>query len=171
MILCECRHPLRDTANPDRLRCNHCGHWTPHGRTFSNERALVAGKQIASLAGRIADDLAWLADIAHHPTRRETNGRASGHTDPTVAAFTNPRQQPTHAYTLVAARALERALAWLQVADIAAGEALQAAELPGPKDHVRAPYHDKIPENRPDLAAAHAAKRRRAARAEGWGTG
>ena len=182
MKLCVCPAPLRATAELDRLRCLRCGHWTPHGGLPSTERVTILVREATSLAGQLATDYAWAHSVAFDPARRGGGRNAKGvHADPTGSVAADDRRHaPGHPleghpvgrlavrdYTAVAARLLERAVRALRAADEAIGEALLAAEPPGPVDHTPAPYHDSIPANRPDLADAHAARARRHTRGEG----
>lgn len=173
MTLCACATPVRSLARRDRLRCYRCGGWTAYGRPHNAERAQLAAGQITSLAARTSTDLAWLASVVHQPTRRSAPGRATTTADPVLGAVITNEARPVSAYATIAARAVERALAWLHVADTAAGHALLAAEPAGLADHIPAPYHDPavLYPGRPDLVEAHAAKERRAQRREGWGSG
>lgn len=163
--------PLRLGNQPDPLRCARCGGWTPHGGLPSHERVAILAREVASLAAQFAEDYAWAHSVAFDPTRRPTagNGRG-GHSDPTGSAVTDKRRLMIRAYTAIAARLLEAAVRAMRSADDAIGSALLAAEPPGPKDHTPAPYHDTIPQNRPDLVEAHAARARRFTRGEGIAT-
>ena len=184
MRLCGCLRPLRATQQPERLRCGSCGHWTAHGRPPTVERVAALTREVTSLAGQLATDYAWAHSITYDPTRRggpTTNGwggSRGSHNDPTGTIVADDHRHPdghptgrlaVADYTIIAARLLERALRALRDADEAAGEALLAAETPGPSDHVRAPYHDPATlfPSRPDLAEAYAARDRRHSRGEG----
>lgn len=160
--------PLRLGNNLDPLRCARCGGWTPHGALPSRERVAILARETASLTNKLADDYAWAHGIAFAPnTTNGTGGRRRGHSDPTGGLITDDTRITVRAYTAIAARLLEQATRAMRHADEAIGDALLAAEPPGPKDHTKAPYHDTIPDNRPDLAEAHAARNRRLARGEG----
>lgn len=163
--------PLRLGGNPDPLRCARCAGWTPHGGLPSIERVAILAREVVSLTGKLADDYAWAHGISFAPkTNIGTNGRRHGHSDTTGSIVTERTQIIVRAYTAIAARLLEHAVRGLRSADEAIGDALLAAEPPGPKDHTPAPYHDTIPQNRPDLVEAHAARARRFARGEGIAT-
>lgn len=162
--------PLRDTEQLEPFRCHRCGGWTPHGALPSIERANILARETASLVAKLAEDYAWAHSVAFAPTRRGSNGRAPGHSDPTGNGTANTKRQIVKDYTTIAARLLERAVRALRSADEAIGDALFAAEPPGPVDHTPAPYHEPIPANRPDLEDAHAAQHRRQARGEGTPT-
>lgn len=172
MKLCACPAPLRSTAELERLRCLRCAGWTPHGRLPAPDHAAQLAREAASLATKIADDYAWVHSVAHQPTRRPQNGRSAERSDPTGNQATDPARLTSRTYGLVTARLLERAVKALRSADEAVGDALLAAEPPGPKDHTPAPFHDptSLYPGRPDLAAAHAAKTRREGRGEGTPT-
>lgn len=171
MKLCGCPSPLRSTAILERLRCLRCAGWTPHGRFLNVDRSVIYTNELISLATKIGDDYGWVHDLAHDPTRRgHGNGRSSDVADPTLQLIlTNERRPYIAAYTTIASRLVERAVQALRSADEAIGDALLAAELPGPADHTPAPFHDpsSLYPGRPDLADAHAAKDRRRARGEG----
>jgi hypothetical protein len=170
MRLCQCSAPLRSTAALDRLRCLRCGHWTPHGWLTTVDRATALTNEIISLATKIGEDYGWVHDLAHDPTRRgHGNGRSSDVADPTLALILMHERRPyVAAYATIASRLIERAAVAARNADEAVGEALLAAELPGPADHTLAPFHDptSLYPGRPDLAEAHAAKARRRGRGE-----
>jgi hypothetical protein len=176
MKLCRCVHPVRDTSDADRLRCSDCSGWTPHGRPHSADRARLAASQVVSFTERIASDLSWLATLVHQPTHRPGVGRSTDTPNPVLGVILtnerrddNKRSPDVVPYATIAARCLERALAFLEVADTAAGKALLAAEPNRTPDHTKAPYHDVIPPGRPDLIEAYEARARRNARGDGWG--
>lgn len=163
--------PLRSTANLERFRCFACGGWTPHGPLLAASTVTALAREATSILAQLADnDYRWAHSVALAPTRRrnpaEANGKG-GHGDPTGGHVGDEARARTRDYAVVAARLLERALRDLRAADEAIGEALYAAEPPGPVDHTKAPYHDTIPANRPDLADAHEARGRRWGRGEG----
>jgi len=155
--------PFRST-NP--FRCFRCGGWLGHGRLLEPAYFKLLVSDAVSLLGQLADDYPFVADLAHNPTRRPQNGRSGVVGDPTGNAVADPARARIHAYTLIVDRLIEQTVRDLRHADDAAGDALYAAEPPGPKDHTRSPYHDPIPDNRPDLEDAYAAQDRRRARGE-----
>lgn len=163
--------PLRAGDHPDPLRCARCAGWTPHGGLPSHERVTILARQVASLTDKLADDYAWAHGISFAPPSRNGNGggRRHGHTDPTLGVITDHRRVIVRAYTAIAARLLEQAVRALRSADEAIGDALLAAEPPGPADHTPAPFHDPaiLYPGRPDLAEAYAALERRHGRGEG----
>jgi hypothetical protein len=162
--------PLRHGDTPDPLRCARCGGWTPHGALPSIERVAILAREVASLTARLADDYAWAHGISFAPNGRSgAGGRRGGHSDPTGGVIADETRITVRAYTAIAARLLETAVRALRSADEAIGDALLAAEPPGPKDHTPAPYHDPATlfPGRPDLADAHAARDRRHTRGEG----
>jgi hypothetical protein len=167
VILCRCPRPVRNTGHPDRrLECIRCGGVTPHGRDIPRDELRKTIRDAISRLTKLEEDLSW--DLA---TARAGGIRGSGPSDPTGTLAADPRDGDVRAWRLITCRRLERALAWVVLADDAAGEMCLAAET-RPPDHVKAPYHDSIVfEGRPDLAEAHAAKARRARRGEGWGAG
>ena len=164
--------PLRDTAAPNQLRCHRCGGWTPHGGLPSPERVTILVAEAISLLTELAlapkQNYRWAHGVAFDPTRRSNGGGArTGHGDPTGARVADPRRAMVRDAAIVAARLLERAVRDLRNADDAIGQALFAAEPPGPADHVQAPFHDpaSLFPGRPDLEDSHAAQGRR------WGRG
>lgn len=163
--------PLRSTTTPDQFRCFRCGGWTPHGGLPSIERVAIVARETASITARLAEDYAWAHSVSFAPTRRGpgSNGRGLPHGDPTGNSVADTRRAAVRDRALLAARLLERALRDLRAADEAIGDALLAAEPPGPVDHTKAPFHDpaSLFPGRPDLAEAHAARARRRARGEG----
>lgn len=161
--------PLRLGDHPDPLRCGRCGGWTPHGGLPSIERAAILSREVASLVGRLADDYAWAHGISFAPGSNGSGGRRAGHSDPTGGLVADKTRVLVRAYAALAARLLEQAVRSLRSADEAIGDALFAAEPPGPKDHTPAPFHDPATlfPGRPDLAEAHGAQARRHARGEG----
>jgi len=159
--------PLRATEQADRLRCFACGGWTPYGQLPSIERVALLAREAASILAQLDVDYRWAHSVAFAPTRRSVNGRGSGHGDPTGSQVGSTARARTKDFAAVAARLLERAMRDLRAADEAVGEALQAAEPHGPADHTKAPYHDTVPANRPDLAVAYDARSDRYARGEG----
>lgn len=166
--------PLHDTAIRDPLHCARCEGWTPQGNLPSIDRVTILAREITSLVDRLADDYAWAHSVAFAPTRNGhvagagSNGRAT-HSDPAGNAASDPRRAAVRGYAAIAARLTEQAIRALRLADEAIGDALLAAEPPGPKDHTKAPFHDPATlfPGRPDLAEAHAALARRHARGEG----
>jgi hypothetical protein len=173
MKLCSCPGPLRSTSELERLRCLRCQGWSPHGRLVSVDRAAIQTGEVISLATKISEDFGWVHSLAHDPGRRgHSNGRVADVSDPTGQAATNKQRLVVAAYAAIASRLVERALGALRNADEAIGDALLAAELPGPVDHTPAPFHDpaSLFPGRPDLADAHAARARRRARGEGTPT-
>lgn len=179
MRLCVCTAPLRDPDGAERLRCARCSGWAADGGLPSPERVAILVREATSLAAQLAVDYRWAHSVAFDPARRDSAGGGNGrgrHGDPTGNVVADDRRTKegrpvgrlaVRNSTAVAARLLERVVRDLRSADEAIGEALLAAEPPGPRDHVRAPYHDTIPANRPDLEDAHDARRRRHARGEG----
>lgn len=163
MRLCECPTPVRRLDSHDRLRCHRCQGWTPHGRPLTRPRLERTTDDIASLTGRLADDLAW--DLAR---RGDTARGAPGPSDPTQAAALDQRQRRVADWAALAGRMVERAREWLLLADQAAGEMLQAAD-PGPPEKTLGPWYPEVPSGRPDIVEAHRAKARRADRKEGFG--
>lgn len=166
MRLCHCAAPLRCTTVLDRTRCLRCAGWTAHGRILHPDRTAVLAGEARSLLAKLADDYPYVHDLAHDPTRRPQNGRAAGVSDPTGRAVADTTRQTIRALTVISDRLLERAVRDLRNIDEAIGDALLAAEPPGPVDHTPAPFHDTIPANRPDLEDAHAARHRRQGRGE-----
>ena len=161
--------PLHPDDNTDPHHCARCSGWTPHGGLPSTERVAILAREITSLTNRLADDYAWAHGIAFAPASGNgTGGRRGGHSDPTGGVIANQTRITVRAYTAIAARLLEGAVRSLRNADEAIGDALYAAEPPGPKDHTPAPFHDPatLYPGRPDLAEAHAARDRRRARGE-----
>jgi hypothetical protein len=162
--------PLLPGDNPELLRCARCSGWTPHGGLPSIERVAILTREITSLTTRLADDYAWAHGIAFAPGSGNGAGRRrGGHSDPTGGVIADQTRITVRAYTAIAARLLEGAVRSLRNADEAIGDALYAAEPPGPKDHTPAPFHDPatLYPGRPDLAEAHAAQDRRHIRGEG----
>jgi hypothetical protein len=170
MRLCQCAAPLRSTAQPDPLRCFACGAWTPHGALPTTQRISLLTSEVASLAAELDAAYAWSHSIGLTGTPlcdgSQTRGR---HSDPTGNAIADPARSTIRAYAIIAARLVEQAVRALRSADEAIGEALLAAEPPGPVDHTPAPFHDPATlfPGRPDLADAHSAKDGRHARGEG----
>ncbi|MGH9002509.1 MAG: hypothetical protein ACRDYV_05210, partial [Acidimicrobiia bacterium] len=166
--LCRCPGgPLRNTAHPDRrLWCSACLGATPYGRPIPRDQLHKTVRDATSRLAKLEEDLSW--DIG---TARAGGlgaiGR-SGTSDPTGDLVTDPRDAAVRAWRLVAYRRLERALAWLLLADEAAGAMCYAAET-RPPDHVQAPYFDTFPTGRPDLEEAHTARANRATRGDGHG--
>lgn len=161
-----CAAPLRDGANPDRLRCFACGAWTAHGALATPDHVAMLAREAASLAGQLAADYQWAHSVSLDPTRRAQNGRSRTVSDPTGNSAADHRRAITAAYTTITARLLERAVRDLRAADEAIGEALLTAEPPGPKDHTKAAYHDTGGLRYPD-PAVYAAQNQRRGRGEG----
>lgn len=162
--------PLRLGDRPDPLRCSRCGGWTPHRSLPAVDRVSLLAGEAASLAAKLAADYAWAHSIGLAPGRRqEPGGRSGGHSDTTGGVIADDTHIIVRAYATIAARLLEQAVRALRSADEAIGDALLAAEPPGPADHTPAPFHDPatLYPGRPDLEAAHAAQDRRIARGEG----
>jgi hypothetical protein len=162
--------PLRSTGNVERLRCFACGGWTPHGRLLPIDHVAALAREATSILAQLERDYRWAHSVAFAPTRRRNPAEASGkgdHGDPTGDHVADTARARTRDFAIVAARLLERAVRDLRAADEAIGEALLAAEPPGPVDHTKAPYHDTMPDNRPDLADAYDARGRRWGRGEG----
>lgn len=163
--------PLRSSEQGDPLRCFRCGGWTPHGGLPSHKRITILAREVSGITGRLAEDYAWAHGIAFAPTARSGagGGRRKGHSDPTLGVIADDRRIMVRSYAAIAARLLEQAVRALRLADEAAGEALLAAEPPGPADHTPAPFHDPatLYPGRPDLEQAHAAQARRHGRGEG----
>lgn len=169
MKLCSCElGPLRSPFAADKIVCRRCGHFTPHGQPANPDRLRGHVAEIRSLAAELAGQWPYVHDLAHGPTRRAQNGRASGPSDPTGTQATDQTRLYVAVRAAVISRLLERALWALRNADEAIGDCLLAAETAGPAEHVQAPFHDPATlfPGRPDLAEAHAAKARRAARGE-----
>jgi hypothetical protein len=137
-----------------------------HGRLLEPAHLKVLVGDAVSFLTQLADDYPYVHDLAHNPTSRPQNGRSSAVADPTGNQVADAGRARIHVYALVVDRLIEGAVRDLRHADEAAGDALYAAEPHGPKDHTRAPYHDTIPDNRPDLDEAYAAQDRRRARGE-----
>jgi hypothetical protein len=178
MNLCDCpRGPTRNAA-PKLLHCLRCAGWAPQGGLPSRERVDILAREAQSLLAKLAEDYAWARSISFAP-QKPGNGQAPAHdddegdpidyADPVGNVVANGRRLVVRAYSTVAARLLERVVHDLRLADEAIGDALLAAEPPGPADHTPAPYHDPATlfPGRPDLADAHAAKARRHTRGEG----
>lgn len=171
MKLCVCPAPLRNTAELDRLRCLRCSGWTPHGGLPSTERVAILIREATSLAAQLATDYAWAHSVAFDPARRGGGRSSKGvHSDPTGSVAADDRRlddgRPVgrlavREYTAVAARLLERAVRALRAADEAVGEALLAAEPPGPTDHTKAAWHDNGRLRYPDPAVYEAQASRR----------
>lgn len=163
--------PLRAGTGPERLRCLRCAGWTPHGALPNPDRVTVLVREAISLLTELALEpkynYRWAHGIALSPNRSGSNGRGSAHGDPTGNQTADPRRAVVRDCTVIAARLLERIVRDLRSADDAIGQALLAAEPPGPFDHTPAPYHDAIPPTRPDLEEPYAARGRRRARGEG----
>jgi len=174
MKLCGCPAPLRSTASLERLRCLRCAGWTPHGRLPTTDHGLMVTNEIISLAAKMGDDYPWVHSLACDPARRgHSDGRNPGVSDPTLNAILTNERRPKNQrrpgvvdYGTIAARLTERALKALRAADEAIGEALLAAELPGPADHTKAAYHDTGGLRYPD-PNIYAAQTRRHSRGEG----
>lgn len=159
--------PLRLTDNPDPLRCARCAGWTPHGALPSIERVAILAREVASLTSRLAEDYAWAHGISFAPGGRNgSDGRRSNHSDSTGGVIADPARAMVRAYAAIAARLLEAAVRLLRSADEAVGDALLAAEPPGPKDHTKAPFHDTGGLRYPE-PGVYAAQDRRRARGEG----
>jgi hypothetical protein len=152
------------SANP--FRCFRCGGWLGHGRLLEPPDLKLLAGEATSLLGRLLEDYPYVHDLAHSPTRRPQNGRSGVVGDPTGNHVGDPRRARIRAYGLVVDRLVERAVRDLRHADEAAGDALYAAEPPGPAGDIPSPYGDPIPANRPDLEDAHAARGRRRGRGE-----
>src|SRR5207248_9257546 len=86
MRLCRCPAPLRSTATLDRLRCLRCAGWTGHGRLLAVDRTAAYAAELASLAAKLAEDWAWIYDLAHDPTRHGhgQDPRSTDVADPTL---------------------------------------------------------------------------------------
>jgi hypothetical protein len=168
MRLCACTAPLRSTAILDRTRCLRCAGWTAHGRMTDPDRVKLLAGDARSLLARLADDYPYAFDLAHSPTRRPQNGRSGSRPDPTGNAVADECRARIRTYTLIVDRLLERVVRDIRSADEASGDALLAAEGPGPAEHTKAAFHDSSPRliGRPDLDDAYAAQDRRRARGE-----
>lgn len=163
MNLCVCPRPVRDLAHVDRLRCAACAGLTPYGRTPD---PTVLRRQVQHAIGRLlhlVDEYRWACEYV--PRRPPAVGRNGDRSDPTGNGAVDPQAATIAAWRTVAARAIDQLLERADLADAALGEARYVAD-PGPSDHVRAPYHEPVPANRPDLVEAHAAKARRRARGD-----
>ena len=168
MRLCGCPAPLRSTAALDRLRCLRCAGWTAHGRMVDPARVALLAADARSILARLCDDYPFVYDLAHYPTRRPQNGRSGAVGDPTGNAVADDTRARIRALTLVVDRLLERVVRDVRSADEACGDALYLAEPPGPREHVKAAFHDSSPRlvGRPDLEDAYEAQDRRRARGE-----
>jgi hypothetical protein len=157
--------PFRST---DPHRCLRCGGWLDHGRLLEVSQLKLLAGDASSILSRIGDDYPWVVDLAHNPTRRPQNGRSGVVGNPTANAAADPARARIRAYTLIVGRLVEDAVRSLRHADDACGEALMAAEPPGPREHVKAAFHDSSPRavGRPDLDEAYEAQDRRRARGE-----
>lgn len=155
--------PFRST-NP--FRCLRCGGWLEHGRLLEPAHLRALTGEAASFLKQLTDDYPYVHDLAHNPTRRPQNGRSGVVGDPTGNDAADPSRARVRVYALIVGRLVEAAVRDLGHADDACGEALYAAEPPGPAGHVKAPFHDTIPDGRTDLVEAHEAQDRRRARGE-----
>ena len=158
--------PWREGTDPPK--CWRCGGWVPHGPLLDPICLKVLAGEASSLLAKLVDDWPYVHDLAHNPTSRPQNGRSGSRPDPTGNSASDRRRAVTAAYATVACRLVERVVVTLRHADDAAGSALYSAEPPGPKDHVKAAYHDGRGPlvGRPDIEDAHAARDRRRARGE-----
>lgn len=173
MRLCECRvGPLRDSAHPNQLRCFRCGWWTAHGALSNQQRVHLEIREAISILDKLADDYAWAHGLSFAPPKLGNGLRRLGasddgegvsidYADPTGDLAANRRRLRVRAYTTIAARLLERIMRDVRSADDAIGEALLAAEPPGPVDHTKAPFHDTGGLRYPDPAVYDAQTRRR----------
>ena len=157
--------PFRST---DPFRCLRCGGWLDHGQLLDPVQFKFRVVEASSFLGQLADDYPFVHDLAHHPTRRPQNGRSGVVGDPTGNSVCDPRREQIRAYSLIVGRLVEQAVRSLRQADEACGDALYAAEPPGPREHVKAAWHDSSPRliGRPDLDDAYAAQDRRRERGE-----
>jgi hypothetical protein len=132
----------------------------------SPERVALLTGEANSLLAKLAEDYAWAHSVACCPTRRAVAGRGSGHTDPTGNTVADPARLAVSAHAAAAARLLELAVRDLRAADAEIGEALLAAEPPGPFDHTKAAWHDTGGLRYPD-PAVYTAQLQRRTRGEG----
>lgn len=162
------RCPSGPFRSVDPFRCLRCGGWLGHGRLLDPTHHRFLTGEAVSVLKQLADDYPYVHDLAHNPTRRPQNGRSGVAGDPTGNAVADPGRGRIHIYALIVDRLMERIVRDLRHADEACGDALYAAELPGPKEHTKAAFHDSSPRliGRPDLDDAYAAQDRRRARGE-----
>lgn len=162
------RCPSGPFRSVDPFRCLRCGGWLDHGRLLEPAHFRFLTGEAISLLKQITEDYPYVHDLAHNPTRHPQNGRSGVVGDPTGNHVADPGRARIRAYALIVGRLLEQTVRGLRHADDACGDALYAAEAPGPKEHTKAPFHDSSPRliGRPDLDDAYAAQDRRRARGE-----
>lgn len=181
MNICHCKAPLRDTSSPTRrMWCSRCKGATASGHrpTVDETRRLV--DQARSLLEKILKDVVLGTEAVYGiQAPADTNGagcRPKGsHSTPTERIGrgdpTNDEQPDRWADSAtclaLSGQWVKTAVSMLVNADEAAGLALYLTDPHrGPADHVKAPFHDSIPANRPDLLRAHDARERRQGRGE-----
>jgi hypothetical protein len=123
---------------------------------------------LAKSGEALVNDYRWAHEEGLGPARRGQIGRGSDTADPTGGTVADERKASLREHLRLAGRALALACYHVAVAREAVKDGLSAVDGGG-EDHTPAPYHDVIPEGRPDLAESHAALERRLARGEGWG--
>lgn len=176
-VRCECRRPVRDTADPERRhRCADCHGWTLTGRPVSAGEVAYLLRQARSFLDRLEVDHRFATEAAYGiqaPTGLRSG--AGGHSNPTAAPWTSLRRADRVSaraecawWTALAGQQLKQAVAWLIAADESIGRACHAVDNPGPPDHTPAPYHDPatLRADRPDLAGPIGAQARRRGRGE-----
>lgn len=167
--LCVCEQPLH-ADDSTRWWCKACGGAAPRGRRLPQREALEVCDRAAGITARLRADLVY-AEQATYGIRARPDHAAhqTGHSDPTAGGVTGGPRSDAGQWVALAGQWARQALAWLVLADEAAGRALIATDPHrGQADHVAAPYHDAqtLYPGRPDLQLAHAAKQRRAQRGE-----
>lgn len=168
MNVCHCNSPVRDTSSPTRrFWCVECGGATSFGRRLSLDETRRLVDQAHSLLDRILTDVTYATESCYGiQASLGEGGRPSGHSDPT-GRINQQRRSDAAVLLALSCQWVKQSVAWLANADEAAGLALYTTDPHrGPADHVKAPFHDSIPANRPDLARAHDARARRQGRGE-----
>jgi len=162
------RCPSGPFRSADPFRCLRCRGWLAHGRLLEPSRLRFLTADATSILKQLTDDYPFAYDLAHHPTRRPQEGRSGAVGDPTGNSVADRRRARIEAYTTIVARLVEDVVRGLRHADDAAGDALLLGEPPGPREHVKAAWHDSSPRliGRPDLDEAYAAQDRRRERGE-----
>lgn len=177
MRLCGCDHPTRNLHSPDRLRCDTCGQWTPHGRAPQHTRLSQHVAELVSIAAHLLDEWQWVEPASLTTVHQSAAGRASGPSDPTGAAAADGQRLAVRSRVVLAARLLERSLAYAKLADEAVGDALYALDAGRGDDRTRGQWWEQgitrdtpvadIGASRPDVRDAQEARGRRWERGEG----
>jgi hypothetical protein len=168
--LCECpKGPTTNTSLRDRRYCIQCQGWNPPRRHHRSADLDRQAKNALRLLRAFVDEYRWAASYTTTAGGANLPVRGGGRPDPTGNTAVDIRVATVNSWRRLAASFFLDAVRALENADIALGEARYAVD-PGPGEHVRSVWHEPIPEGRPDLEEAHAAKVRRTARGDGYGT-